>query len=652
MELLLPAGNIECFFAAIEGGADAVYLGTKNFNARQRAKNFSYSDIFNIVKYAHSKNVKVFITLNTLIKNTELSELIKTMSILSEIKPDALIIQDLAVANLAKKYFQNIKIHTSTQLAAHNSLDCLFWEKQNFERVILSRELTKSELTKISQKSKIQKEIFVHGALCYSFSGHCLFSSYLGGNSANRGQCTQVCRRNFISENKKFTYFSLKDLQLIEHVPYLNHLNINSLKIEGRMKTPEYVYNVAKAYRNFIDNFSELENSKNILKNDFAREKTEFFWGENLSDSVTNTSGIGILLGKIFNINQTSFQIKTDYKIDKNSKLRLRNSDDNNSEYIKIYGIKSTENGVEILCDTTNFQNNSDLYLVGTTDFKVNNSFENFQNKKFYPPDDKSVAKIINCNSAKGKISDKQQLYLRLSNLDYLNKFNFNDFAFILLKIKEINFNKIFINTIIRKNKSKIIIELPKFISENKLDFYKEFIKQCIDYQLNNFSISNISQIQILPKTANVFSNENIYIINDLAINFVRNNGISEYIYPYENDFPNLISGKDRFGIIPIYYKPELFYSRVPIKTNKIIFDENKNCYNKLIFNGFTIITDSEAVSLTHFINKFQVKGFNKFLIDFSYENDINNLNNVLISIKKSEKIPNTKDFNMKKGLK
>ena len=190
-ELLLPAGTLEAFFAAMEGGADAVYLGLKKFNARNRARNFSYADLQNIMAEAHSRGRKVYVTLNTLIKNNELSELVETLSALSQCRPDALIIQDLAVANLVQRYFPDLNIHASTQMSVHNSKSCNFLKDCGFSRVVLARELTMHELSQLMRSVKVETEVFVHGALCYSVSGQCLFSSYLGGNSANRGLCTQ-----------------------------------------------------------------------------------------------------------------------------------------------------------------------------------------------------------------------------------------------------------------------------------------------------------------------------------------------------------------------------------------------------------------------------------------------------------------------------
>lgn len=652
MELLLPAGNIESFFAAIEAGADAVYLGLKNFNARQRAKNFSFLEIYNIVNHAHKNKIKVYITVNTLIKNTELPELLKTLSILTQINPDAIIIQDFAIVNLVKKYFRSLKIHASTQLSAHNSLDCNFLKKQGFERVILARELTKTELISITQQTNIQTEIFVHGALCYSFSGHCLFSSYLGGNSANRGTCKQVCRRNFISNGKNFPFFSLKDLQLISQINLFEKLKISSLKVEGRMKNAEYVFNVAKAYKTTINDFSKIEKSQKMLENDFAREKTDFFYEKNIANVFTENTGTGLLLGKIFNITNDAFQINTNYYIDENSKLRVRCNKDTNSEFIKIHSIKNNNNNFIVYCNTEFLTNNMDLYLIGNKNFMIKTNFEKIINKKFNILSTGQIQKIINEYSSKNISKDANKIYLRISNLEFLNLIKIFDFEYIILKVNEIALKNILKNDIANKYKEKIVIEFPKFISENKIKFYKEIIKNFVENKFINFSISNLSQIELLPKNTKIFTNENIYILNDIAINFIKSCGISEYVYPYENDYPNLISGKNRSGIVPIYFYPELFYSRVPINSTNEISDENKNKYKRLKINGFTIIIDEKPVSLTHNFNKLQNKGFSKFLIDFSYENDIKKLEAVIKCLKKSEKITNTTDFNMKMGLK
>ena len=236
-ELLLPAGSIETFIAAIEGGADAVYLGLKVFNARGRAINFTIFQLRNVISYAHKHNVKVYLTLNTVIKNRELSKLMDILFQISQIDLDAVIIQDLGVLYIIKKFFPALEVHISTQGAVHNSIGVNFFNKYDVKRVILARELTYNELENITQKTKIPIEIFVHGALCYSLSGMCLFSSYLGGQSANRGLCRQPCRRKYHSQGKEGYFFNLKDNQQIDNIVDLQRLNIASIKVEGRMKS-------------------------------------------------------------------------------------------------------------------------------------------------------------------------------------------------------------------------------------------------------------------------------------------------------------------------------------------------------------------------------------------------------------------------------
>ncbi|HPR17263.1 MAG TPA: peptidase U32 family protein, partial [Candidatus Cloacimonadota bacterium] len=311
-ELLLPVGNPESFYAALEGGADAVYLGLRSFNARGRAKNFAPNQLQSMLKEAEKTHLKIYLTLNTLIKNSELPQLLDMLYLLSQTTVSAVIIQDLGVYYLLHKFFEKIRIHGSTQMGFHNSWGTAFASEKGFERVILARELTFPELKEISTRSKIQLEVFTHGALCYSFSGACLFSSYLGGMSANRGLCRQPCRRIFNSENGAEYFFSLKDNQQIDLIPKLMALNIASIKIEGRMKSAEYVYQVARAYRMAIDQPAKIEAAKALLKYDLGRDKTAYFLGGNVHDAITHEPYTGIQIGQISASEKDSFSFTTD----------------------------------------------------------------------------------------------------------------------------------------------------------------------------------------------------------------------------------------------------------------------------------------------------------------------------------------------------
>ena len=253
-ELLAPAGRIEAFLAAIDAGADAVYVGAHQFNARMRAANFSLEELSRMAGLAHGMGRKLYITLNTLIKEGELPELVETLDALRRIGPDALIVQDLGTYRLARQLAPEIPLHASTQMTVHNLDGALQAQKMGFDRVILARELTIDEIRAIRASCTIELETFIHGALCYSISGQCLFSSYAHGKSANRGRCMQPCRRVYEAEGEaEGAHFSMCDLSAAPVLPRLIAAGIRSFKIEGRLKPAETIAGVVRAYRLLID---------------------------------------------------------------------------------------------------------------------------------------------------------------------------------------------------------------------------------------------------------------------------------------------------------------------------------------------------------------------------------------------------------------
>ena len=260
-ELLAPVGNKECLIAAIEAGCDAIYLSGIMFGARKFANNFNNQELKEAIDYAHKYKVKVYVTVNTLIYEDEVEEFIKYVDFLHKSNVDALIMQDIGMMDLVRKTYPNLKIHASTQMHIHNLEGTKFMEDLGLERVVLARETSLLEIKKIKENTNIQLEIFIHGALCMCYSGQCLMSSLIGGRSGNRGTCSQCCRLQYdlISDNKKVNknkyLLSTKDLNSIDNLYKLLELNIDSLKIEGRMKSPEYVYQVVKIYRMIIDNY-------------------------------------------------------------------------------------------------------------------------------------------------------------------------------------------------------------------------------------------------------------------------------------------------------------------------------------------------------------------------------------------------------------
>ena len=259
IELLSPVGDLECLKAAVQNGANAVYFGAKSFGARAFANNFDDASLNEAINYAKIRNVKTHLTLNTLIKENELNEALNIAKKAYEYGIDAIIVQDLGLASILIKEFPDLDIHASTQLTAHNLESVNFFKELGFKRVVLSRELSLDEINYICKNTDIEIEVFTHGALCISYSGQCLFSSMVGGRSGNRGKCAQPCRLPYeLLENKtkkldKGYLLSPRDLCSLDLLPQLIKSGITSLKIEGRMKNPEYVAIVTQIYRKYID---------------------------------------------------------------------------------------------------------------------------------------------------------------------------------------------------------------------------------------------------------------------------------------------------------------------------------------------------------------------------------------------------------------
>ncbi|MEN9810873.1 MAG: hypothetical protein RLZZ488_2440 [Pseudomonadota bacterium] len=257
-EILAPVGGREQFFAALNSGADAVFLGLKNFNARARAENFTCNDLRELVPLAHRHAMKVLVTMNILIKNCELTDLVNTLAELEDIGVDAIIVQDVGLARLCRQFFPNLRLHASTQLAVHNTDGVRAAMAMGFKRVVLARELTALEIKKIRAAiplEDVELEAFCHGSLCYSYSGLCFFSGAEDARSGNRGECAYTCRKPYkiLNEPGHGFLFSMKDLNTVENLGLLLDAGVDTLKIEGRKKDAQYVTGVVEAYRNQLN---------------------------------------------------------------------------------------------------------------------------------------------------------------------------------------------------------------------------------------------------------------------------------------------------------------------------------------------------------------------------------------------------------------
>lgn len=290
-ELLAPAGSLEIFKGVIESGADAVYVGGSMFGARAYANNFTEEELLEAIDFAHLRGVKVYLTVNTLIKNSEFSKLYDYLLVYYKRGLDAVIVQDIGVVKAIHEYFPSMEIHTSTQMTVTGADGVRFLSQFGVTRVVMAREVSLAEMKRIHEETGMELEAFVHGALCYSYSGQCLFSSILGGRSGNRGRCAQPCRLPYTVEGKKDEYIlSLKDMCGIKALDKLHDAGVYSLKIEGRMKQLEYACGVVKYYRSYIDS------KKPVSDADYDRIKElgnrcgftdRYYFDHNGSDMVT-----------------------------------------------------------------------------------------------------------------------------------------------------------------------------------------------------------------------------------------------------------------------------------------------------------------------------------------------------------------------------
>ncbi|MDR0364835.1 MAG: U32 family peptidase [Bacteroidales bacterium] len=652
-ELLLPAGNREAFYAALEAGADAVYLGLNSFNARRRASNFSESNLSAVLHEAHLRDVKVYITLNTAIKNEELPALLQLLHFLERRPVDAIIIQDWGVYLLVKRYFPSLKIHASTQMAIHNSLGVAFCENMGFERAILSRELIMKELEKIVSGAAIGIEIFVHGALCYSFSGLCLFSSFIGGNSANRGLCGQPCRRLYRKEDEQRAFFSLKDNRQIEQIRKISEIGVAALKVEGRLKPADYVYKVGTAYRQAIDETKPLADILEDLKVDFGREKTGYFLSGDVSQAVAKYSGTGYYVGNVLDSDETGFHIRPFILLQRRSRIFVVDE----SESQTALKIEKIERRQDVFWIESSFKvkKGSPVFLISENIMHFPNRFPNVEDLPVSKMPKEKADKIIKSLIPWQEKKKGEEYYARIGDPEWLKNLYLEDYTGVFLNFDKTNLSIFSIKVpVLKQNIERFWLELPTFIGEKDLDFYASSCRAFFKMGVKRFLLSHISQLLLLPEGAQFAVNENNYVFNDAAAAFFYRQRVQFWIYPLENEFKNLLTGHDRNGIVNMYFRPNLFFSRMPVKIDDgaLFSDEYGKIYRKTVRDGMTCVIPDEPVVLFSQKRKLYFSGFSRFMIDLMHETPDRQLAKSLLSKLKSSDTAPSDMFNFLKELK
>ena len=518
VELLSPVGNKECLEAAIKAGADAVYLSGKNYGARKFAGNFETEELIQAIEYSHLYGVKVYVTVNTMIYEQEIEQVFKYLELLYINNVDAIIVQDIGLINLIHKRLPELEVHASTQCHNHNNQGIELLKKIGVTRVVLDREMSLEEIQKI-KKENIEIEVFIHGALCVCYSGCCLFSSLNGGRSGNRGECVQSCRLPYkLLKNNKYIstkgdyLLSTRELNTINNIQEIIESGVDSLKIEGRMKSASYVGIVTKLYRTYIDKYYNHEDTK--VSNEDIEKLAKIFNRKFTSGYINGNKEImnpetpnhqGIEIGKVIDVNNNKITIKLFKTLNQNDGIRFKNSQKGmivNKLYNKNNLLIKSSQDIAIIDNKIGLKTKD--IILKTIDYELENSIKNIEPKKI--PVNYKVEAYKNKN-------------IRVTLSD-----NINEVSYIGDKVEEALTNPI--------NFQKIKYQLSK-------------LGDTI-YKLNNIEINMDDDIFINIKSLNEIRRELVNKLNKKRIEEKKN----IIIHKYDDISKNVKDSKIRLNIL------------------------------------------------------------------------------------------------------
>jgi putative protease len=663
VELLAPAGSPEALDAAIGEGADAVYLGLKNFNARMRSTNFTYPRFEAALRALRRMGKKTYVTVNTIFEQREADRMYQLLKYLSSLGPDALIVQDFGVLAMARSEFPKLKLHASTQMNIASGRGANALSRCGVSRVVLARELCLEELKSIRADTNVEMEVFTHGALCVSASGLCLFSSYLGGKSANRGMCTQACRRLYNHGEEGGYYFSPSDLQLLEQLPDLAAIGINAIKIEGRMKSADYVGTVTSAYRLVLDAIAEgeeniahsIDRAQEILRGDFARTKTKFYFfttpEEDKIDwlNPAQDGGTGIALGVIRNINGSgekkqglvvSDDIPAVGNLSPGDSIRLHRSDDSDRVSHKLTYAEAHDGGYW-LSIPDGFSPGDRVYLIQNKAMSKRyrpitggSAPEGKRGPAFEKAPFPQAPELYKSKSAGGRTPGLPEgIYVAVSNINDLYIVQSSRPAKVMLNLS-------------RKNSAYILSEdkdpLPFRPSDTILVLNPYFpqavsepiasdIIQLVDQGYRQFVINNpghLSLFRDFRAEVQLIAGPWLYMFNTWALSFIASLGVDGFVSPYENNRQNLERTLDKekrrlreFVFVPVFAWPVLFRIRADLGKVygfKSFQDSRGELFSLCREREETLVIPERPFSITDKIPFLKEAGFRRFIIDLS----------------------------------
>ncbi len=701
-ELLAPAGNPEALDAAIGEGADAVYLGLKSFNARLRSSNFAWNQFEGAVHSLHRMGKKIYVTVNTVSEEREAERLYRFLAYLNRVGPDGLIVQDLGVVRMCQEFFPGLVLHGSTQMNVASAAGVNLLAKEGLKRVVVARELGLEELRSIKARTTAELEVFVHGALCVSESGLCLFSSFLGGKSANRGMCTQACRRFYTAEmgegSEQGYYFSPSDLQLIDHIPDLMQLGVESFKIEGRMKSAEYVGSVVAAYRYLMDHWQEdkkgsVAAAKRMLATDFARAKTSYWFGfktgvegvDGAGDAILNprqAGGTGIYLGVIDRMQAAAAPRAQEdaaaaplpvrmaclrggsYEPEAGDSIRLHRKDDSGRESHKVRTVQTDDKGNRWIDIPAGFSCGDSVYLLQTKAMSKRYArvlpadIGRFRRQ----PGAEKLPVLDLTPVGKNELAYfPEGLYMQVSTVSDMFAVQSQHPVRVILELNfETKVDLLDLKITLPFSKKQVIISLDPYCPAAAEDDLAVTLDQCIANGFTTFVANNVAHITMLRgKGVNVIAGPYLYTFNRWAVSWLENQDIGAFITPVENSYANLQATfeknvRDRV-LVTTYAYPALFRMRfkLPKSYDFTYFTDKEEMEFKVNSTPDGSFVMPEApFSIVDKIEMLDHEGFHRVLIDFSKTKvSRGELKLVKTAMLKKLPVPETSRFNWKDGF-
>ena len=638
-ELLAPAGNVEALDAAIGEGADAVYLGLKSFNARLRSANFAWREFEGAVESLHRMGRKLYVTVNTVCTEQETERLYRLLSYLNKIGPDGIIVQDFGVVRMCQEFFPALELHASTQMNVESADAANLLAAQGLKRVVVARELGLEEVRSIKARTKAEIEMFVHGALCVSESGLCQFSSFLGGKSANRGMCTQACRRIYNAEiyntGDQGYYFSPCDLQLIEHVPELMQAGVDSFKIEGRMKSAEYVGAVTAAYRYVMDHWEQdkkgsIAEGRRILSTDFARSKTDYWYGfasvpdgiQGAGEKILNprqAGGTGIFLGTIAELRAANAEEKTaaaafqkkapaealsagdagkedaadeiqmaiihggSYDPDAGDSIRLHRRDDTGRVSHKVRLVRTDARGKRWIDVPSGFTRGDSVYLLQTKSMSKRYKRvlpQDLSRFRRQPGADRLPVLDLTPVERGGMRSFPEGLYVAVSTTADAHVVQAAHPVRVIIELNsETSYDFLHKDSaekaLLPYSRKMTIIALDPFAAEGDIPALRNVLSVLLERGYTQFVVNNLAQIELLrgKKDVSLIAGPFLYTFNRWAVSFLENQDIMALQMPYENSEDNIEetfkTAEERSRVLlPIFAYPTLFRMRFKLPSS------------------------------------------------------------------------------------